>query len=38
LIQACGCSDGCPSCVGPAGATSSRGKQVALAVLGAILG
>jgi len=38
LIQACGCSDGCPSCVGPAGETSSRGKEVALAVLGAILG
>ena len=38
LIQACGCSDGCPSCVGPAGETGSRGKEVALAVLGAILG
>jgi DEAD/DEAH box helicase domain-containing protein len=38
LIQACGCSEGCPSCVGPAGESGSRGKQVALAVLGAIRG
>jgi DEAD/DEAH box helicase domain-containing protein len=36
LIAACPCSDGCPSCVGPAGEVGSRGKQVALAILRAI--
>jgi DEAD/DEAH box helicase domain-containing protein len=36
LIAACPCSDGCPSCVGPAGEIGSRGKQVALAILRAI--
>jgi DEAD/DEAH box helicase domain-containing protein len=38
LIAACGCRDGCPSCVGPAGEIGSRGKEVALALLDAILG
>jgi DEAD/DEAH box helicase domain-containing protein len=38
LIRSCGCRDGCPSCVGPAGEVGSRGKEVALALLDAILG
>jgi DEAD/DEAH box helicase domain-containing protein len=38
LIDACACSDGCPSCVGPAGEMSSRGKEVALAILHAVRG
>ena len=38
LIAACPCRDGCPSCVGPVGEVGSRGKQVALAILGAIHG
>jgi len=37
LIVACPCRDGCPSCVGPAEAVGSRGKEVALALLRAIL-
>jgi DEAD/DEAH box helicase domain-containing protein len=37
LIEACGCRDGCPSCVGPAGEVGSRGKQVAQAILLALL-
>jgi len=36
LIAACGCRDGCPSCVGPAGEVGSRGKEVALALLQAV--
>jgi DEAD/DEAH box helicase domain-containing protein len=38
LIEACPCRDGCPSCVGPAGEVGSRGKQVAVALLRAVLG
>jgi DEAD/DEAH box helicase domain-containing protein len=38
LIAGCSCRDGCPSCVGPAGETGSRGKEVALALLDAIAG
>jgi DEAD/DEAH box helicase domain-containing protein len=38
LISACRCHDGCPSCVGPPGEAGSRGKEVALALLRAILG
>jgi DEAD/DEAH box helicase domain-containing protein len=38
LIEACPCSDGCPSCVGPAGEVGSRGKEVALALLRAVAG
>ncbi len=38
LIAACPCEDGCPSCVGPAGEVGSRGKEVALAILDAVLG
>jgi DEAD/DEAH box helicase domain-containing protein len=38
LVAACGCADGCPSCVGPAGEVGSRGKEVALAILETVLG
>jgi DEAD/DEAH box helicase domain-containing protein len=38
LIAACDCDEGCPSCVGPVGETGSRGKEVALRLLDAILG
>jgi DEAD/DEAH box helicase domain-containing protein len=38
LISSCACEDGCPSCVGPAGEVGGRGKEVALAILEAILG
>ena len=38
LIETCPCRDGCPSCVGPVGEVGSRGKDVALALLRAILG
>jgi DEAD/DEAH box helicase domain-containing protein len=38
LIAGCPCRDGCPSCVGPAGEAGTRGKEVALALLDAILG
>ena len=33
LIAACGCNDGCPSCVGPVSDKSERAKDVALAIL-----
>jgi DEAD/DEAH box helicase domain-containing protein len=33
LVSACGCKDGCPSCVGPGGEAGSGGKQEALAIL-----
>jgi DEAD/DEAH box helicase domain-containing protein len=33
LIRACGCVDGCPSCVGPAGENGMGGKQETLAIL-----
>jgi DEAD/DEAH box helicase domain-containing protein len=36
LIVACACSNGCPSCVGPAGEVGSKGKQVAIAILEAM--
>ncbi len=36
LIGSCSCSDGCPSCVGPAGEVGGKGKQVALAILEAL--
>ena len=38
LVRACSCADGCPSCVGPPGEIGSRGKEVALAILDAVLG
>jgi len=33
LIAACGCEQGCPSCVGPAGDLATRAKEAALAIL-----
>ncbi len=33
LIAACACEGGCPSCVGPAGETGARAKEVAVAIL-----
>lgn len=33
LIAGCACEKGCPSCVGPAGETGDRAKEVALAIL-----
>ena len=33
LIAACGCEQGCPSCVGPAGDLAPRAKESALAIL-----
>ena len=33
LVAACGCEQGCPSCVGPAGDLAPRAKEVALAIL-----
>jgi len=38
LVAACACRDGCPSCVGPVGEVGSRGKEVALFLLDAIMG
>jgi DEAD/DEAH box helicase domain-containing protein len=37
LIAACPCDNGCPSCVGPAGNSSERAKEVALALLEQLL-
>ena len=34
LIDGCGCSSGCPSCVGPEGATGPQAKAVASRLLG----
>ncbi len=33
LIAACGCENGCPSCVGPVGETGVHAKEAALAIL-----
>jgi DEAD/DEAH box helicase domain-containing protein len=33
LIVACGCAEGCPSCVGPAGDKAPLAKEAALAIL-----
>jgi len=33
LISACGCQQGCPSCIGPAGDLAPRAKEAALAIL-----
>jgi DEAD/DEAH box helicase domain-containing protein len=37
LLDACGCSAGCPSCVGPAGEIGGRGKEVASRILAELL-
>ena len=36
LVSQCGCPDGCPSCVGPAGENGVGGKAEALAILTAL--
>ncbi len=36
LVAACECTDGCPSCVGPAGEGGTGGKQETLAILEAL--
>ena len=33
LVSACACTDGCPSCIGPAGENGMGGKQETLALL-----
>ena len=33
LIASCGCEQGCPSCVGPAGDLAPLAKKAALAIL-----
>ncbi|HKT11595.1 MAG TPA: DEAD/DEAH box helicase [Terriglobia bacterium] len=38
LILHCPCESGCPSCVGPVGEVGEKGKEVALAILSAVLG
>lgn len=37
LVTDCDCPGGCPSCVGPVGEIGSRGKQMAKAILEALL-
>ncbi|HET9179037.1 MAG TPA: DEAD/DEAH box helicase [Terriglobia bacterium] len=37
LILNCPCESGCPSCVGPVGEVGEKGKEVALAILSAVL-
>ncbi len=37
LVQACPCSDGCPSCVGPGGEQGSGGKEETLAILSSFI-
>lgn len=38
LVVACGCADGCPSCVGPGGEEGRGGKREALAILAKLVG
>jgi DEAD/DEAH box helicase domain-containing protein len=38
LIASCGCENGCPSCVGPAGDLAARAKEAALAILHRVCG
>lgn len=38
LVQRCGCANGCPSCVGPAGPKGVGGKEETLALLSALCG
>ncbi len=33
LVSSCGCSDGCPSCVGPGGENGAGGKQETLSII-----
>ena len=33
LVATCGCTDGCPSCVGPPGEEGYGGKRETLAIL-----
>jgi DEAD/DEAH box helicase domain-containing protein len=35
-VEACGCSDGCPSCVGPGGENGLGGKRETLALINAL--
>ena len=37
LIVACGCEEGCPSCVGPVGEVGTRGKEAAARIVAALL-
>jgi DEAD/DEAH box helicase domain-containing protein len=37
LIESCPCHAGCPSCVGPVGEIGKKGKEVALAILRAVV-
>jgi DEAD/DEAH box helicase domain-containing protein len=37
LIANCACQTGCPSCVGPAGEVGEKGREVALAILRAVV-
>jgi DEAD/DEAH box helicase domain-containing protein len=37
LLGGCTCESGCPSCVGPAGETGDRGKEMAGRILAAVL-
>lgn len=36
LVSSCGCSDGCPSCIGPGGEGGSGGKEETLALINAL--
>jgi len=38
LVEACACTDGCPSCVGPGGENGGGGKHEALAILKELAG
>ena len=38
VIQECFCENGCPACVGPSAEVTEDGKQLALNILGGILG
>lgn len=38
LVTRCGCTSGCPSCVGPAGPNGTGGKEETIALLAALCG
>jgi DEAD/DEAH box helicase domain-containing protein len=38
LVSGCGCGDGCPSCVGPAGEDGAGGKRQTVAILEELVG